>query len=201
MPGSLLTTRLFWALCLAAGAGLAPLPAGAAEPLLQGPHPFARENDLAFTGGYGLANGFHGVHAGLGYGYQIAGSLWFELRLDLVEAGATPPMLSAPCTDCAEVDTFVDVMAGLSYRLRTDIPLVPYGGAVAGPLFLFHEGADGAMGLGLRLYAGARYFLYERLGLGLELGGTLGGALVDESAGLSGLVALLDLGISAELQF
>lgn len=176
--------------------------ARADEPFLRGPHPFLKDNELSLTGGYAVANGFHGVHAALTYGYQAAGSLWFDVRVDWVDAaGGAPARLTPSCTSCAGVDTFADVMAGLEYRLRTDIPVVPYGAVLAGPAYLFNHNASGAIGVGLRGAIGARYFLYDWLGFGAEIGALLGGAAVDKSSGLSSNLALLDFGVGAEAQF
>ena len=177
-------------------------------PILRGPHPFRSENALTGTGGYGFANQFHGVRAGVGFGYELAGSLWFDLHLDVIDAqggnggsGNPADRLSAPCTACGKVDTFASVLGGLSYRLRANIPVIPYASVTAGPIYLFNRDARGAVGMGLRSAVGARYYLYEWIGLGLELAGLLGGAAVDESSGLSSNVAIFDLGLSAEFQF
>jgi hypothetical protein len=177
-------------------------PAQAAEPLLRGPHPFLKDNELSLEGGYGVANDFHGLRAAVSYGYELAGSLWLDLRLDLVDSSAGPPVVTdPPCAGCAEVAMFADVMAGLAYKLRTEIPLVPYGAAAVGPVFLFNRGARGAMGIAVRVSAGARYFLYDWLGLGLELGALAGGAAVDEAAGLESSLLMVDFGLGAEVQF
>ena len=178
-----------------------PTPA-AAEPLLRGPHPFAKDNELALIGGYGMANDFHGVRAAVTYGYELAGSLWLDLRLELVDAASgQPPSTPAECVACAEVATFAGVLGGLKYKLRTEIPLIPYAALDAGPVFVFHRGAGGAVGIALRGAVGARYFLYEWLGLGAEVGVLLGAAAVDEAAGLESALRMLDLGVSAEVQF
>ncbi len=185
----------------AATLGLSP-PALAAEgePFLRGPHPFRKENALSLGAGYGVASGFHGVQAGLDYGYELSGSLWFDLRLDLLDA-ADERSVTPPCPTCGEVVTYADVMAGFRYKLQTDIPLIPYGSAVVGPVFLFNRGASGAFGLALRTAVGAKYFLYEWFGLGLELGLLLGGAVVDEAAGLDSALRMVDLRLGAEVQF
>jgi hypothetical protein len=177
-----------------------PLPRG---PLLRGPHPFRLENALTGMGGYGVANQFHGLRAGIGFGYELAGSLWFDLHLDVIDAdpGNAAERISPPCTNCGKVDTFASVLGGLAYRLRANIPVIPYAAVTAGPIYLFNRDARGAVGMALRSAVGARYYLYEWLGLGVELAGLLGGAVVDESAGLSSTVALFDLGLSAEFQF
>ena len=189
--------RVFLPLVLAGSLTVVATAAAADEPFLRGPHPFRKDNALSVGAGYGVGSGFHGVSAAVDYGYQIAGSLWLDLRFDMVDAdhGLEPPAQGA------HVATFADVLGGIRYKLQTDIPLVPYAGAVLGPVFLFHNGAEGAFGVALRLSVGAKYFLYEWLGLGIELGGVIGGAVVDEAAGLSPHVRLFDLGIGAEIQF
>ncbi len=183
----------------------APSNAGdgrARPPMLRGPHPFRHENTLSATGGYGVGNQFHGVRAALGYGYELAGSLWLDLRLDLLDGAGAPPVRDVPvCTDCGKVETFAAVGGGLAYRLRADIPVIPYAAVTAGPIFLFNRGARGAVGVALRAGVGARYYLYHWLGLGLEVGGLWGAAVVDTAAGLSANVAVLDLGLSGEVQF
>ncbi|HEY0715821.1 MAG TPA: hypothetical protein VGF45_24265 [Polyangia bacterium] len=169
---------------------------------LSGPHPFRQQNALTLTGGYGFANQLHGVRGAIGYGREIAGSLWFDLRLDLIDdSGPAPARQPLPCMNCAQVDTLASVLGGLSYRLRADIPVIPYGSVTAGPVFLFNTGARGAVGFAVRTAAGARYYLHEWIGFGIEIGAVLGGAVVDKDAGLSGNVAQFDLGLSAEYQF
>ncbi|HEY0707427.1 MAG TPA: hypothetical protein VGG33_11555 [Polyangia bacterium] len=169
---------------------------------LQGPHPFRQDNALSLTAGYGFANQLDGVRGAVGYGRAIAGSLWFDLRIDLIDStDPAPAPQSPPCTNCAQVDTLASVLGGLSYRLRADIPVIPYGSVTAGPVFLFNSGARGAVGFALRAAAGARYYLHEWIGFGIELGAVAGGAVVDEDAGLSSNVAQFDLGLSAEYQF
>jgi hypothetical protein len=174
-----------------------------AEPILQGPYPFLKENELSLQTGWGVGNDFQGVHGGVSYAYQVAGSLWFDLRIGLVNGPATPvgtPMCTSTMP-CAGVDTYADVLAGIKYKLRTSIPLVPYGAVAVGPLFLFDRGASGAVGFAARGSLGATYFLYEWLGFTLELAATLGGASVPEVAGLEGGLRFLDLGAGVELQF
>jgi hypothetical protein len=161
------------------------------------------ENALTITGGYGVANQFHGLRAGVGFGYELAGSLWFDLHLDVIDASTGNPAdrISVACTNCGKVETFASVLGGLSYRLRANIPVIPYASVTAGPVYLFNRNARGAIGIAMRTSVGARYYLYEWLGLGAELGGLLGGAVMDESSGLSSNLAIFDLGLSAEFQF
>jgi hypothetical protein len=172
-------------------------------PLLRGPHPFRSENALTGTAGYGVANQFHGLRAGVGFGYELAGSLWFDLHLDVVDVdtGNAAERIFPPCSTCGKVDTFASVQGGLAYRLRANIPVIPYGALTAGPIYLFNRNARGAIGMAARASVGARYFLYDWLGFGLELAGLLGSAALDESAGMSSTIAMFDLGLSVEYQF
>jgi hypothetical protein len=172
-------------------------------PLLRGPHPFRSENVLTGSAGYGVANQFHGLRAGVGFGYELAGSLWFDLHLDVIDAesGNAAERIFPPCTTCGKVDTFASVLGGLAYRLRANVPVIPYAALTAGPIYLFNRNARGAIGMAVRSSVGARYYLYEWLGFGLELAGLVGSAALDESAGMSTTVAIFDLGLSAEFQF
>src|SRR5262245_851397 len=86
------------------------------EPFLRGPHPFRSENALSLTAGYGFASDFRGIQATLDYGYEIAGSLWLDLRFDLLDAASDLEAEAPPCPTCAQVATFADVQAGLRYK-------------------------------------------------------------------------------------
>ena len=173
----------------------------AGSPLLRGPYPFALDNDLALDGGFAQANGWRGTRASVSYGYALAGSLWLALQVDMVGTSERIPRQPADCAACGEVRSYFDVLAGLKYKLRTPIPLIPYAAAVAGPVFLFHERARGAMGIAVRTAVGARYFLYEWFGVGLELGGLLGAAAVDEAAGLDSPLRMVDINLGAQVHF
>jgi hypothetical protein len=185
-------------------AGAADAPLNPKGPFLRGPHPFRSENALTGMAGFGVGNQFHGLRAGVGFGYELAGSLWFDLHLDVIDAtggNAAERVTTAPCTGCGKVDTFASVLGGLSYRLRANIPVIPYGAVTAGPVYLFNRNTQGAVGMAVRTAVGARYYLYDWLGFGLELAGLFGGAVVDDSSGLSSNLALFDMGLSAEFQF
>jgi hypothetical protein len=173
-----------------------------AEELLQGPHPFRKDNELDVQGGYGTGNGFGGIRAGIGYGYQAAGSVWFDLRVDLIDARGESSREPLDCTaPCAKVSKYTHVMAGVKYKLRTNLPIIPYAGVAAGPMYLFNRGAGASFGLGAHGSVGARYFLYDWLGFGLELGATVGGASVPQVPGLESGLRILDIAAGAEVQF
>ena len=185
---------------LAAAVSAAPALARA-EAFLQGPHPFLKDNELSLQGGYGTANGFGGVRAGLGYGYQAAGSIWLDLRINLLTAQGTSSEPLSCAAPCATVSKYAEVMAGVKYKLRTNLPVVPYAGVAAGPMYLFNRGAGASFGLGAHGSVGAKYFLYDWLGFGLELGATVGGASVPHVPGLESGLRILDIGAGAEVQF
>jgi hypothetical protein len=174
--------------------------AGADTPFLNGPHPFLKDNELSVSAGYGVANYFSGMRAGVAYGFQAAGSLWLDLRLDILDGRIGTQEVQSRCA-CAQIETFVDVLAGIKYKLRMNVPVIPYAGLVAGPVYLFPDYARSAFGLAARGSLGARYFLYDWLGFGLELGALVGGAWVENVAGLQPGLRVLDLALGAEIQF
>jgi hypothetical protein len=183
-------------------AAIATTARASAEELLRGPHPFRKDNELNVLGGYGTGNGFGGLRAGVGYGYQAAGSVWVDLRVDMVDAKGESSREPLDCTaPCAAVSKYTAVMAGVKYKLRTNLPIIPYAGVAAGPMYLFNRGAGASFGLGAHGSAGARYFLYDWLGFGLELGATVGGASVPHVAGLESGLRILDIAAGAEVQF
>lgn len=179
------------------------------EELLRGPHPFLKENTLEIAGGAALADAYAGTRMAMTYDYQAAGSLWLELRLDFWRTGSGPfakdPSCAAP--PCARLDSMVDVMVGAQYRLRTSLPVVPYARAAMGPAFLFPTGVDRAFGLAARVGAGAKWYAYDWLGFGAELGAVAATTGLDErgafnaATGLDAGFALLELLAAVEVQF
>jgi hypothetical protein len=160
---------------LAAAALLAAAATPArAEELLRGPHPFLKENALELAGGAALSSPYGGTRAAVTYDWQAAGSWWLELRLALWRASSGPFAKDPSCAParptCARLDDQVDVMVGGQYRLRTNLPVVPYARGTIGPTFAFPSDADRAAGLAARLAAGAKWYAYDWLGFGGELG-------------------------------
>lgn len=188
--------------CAAAG------PARADE-LLRGPHPFLKENSLELAGGAGVADAYGGTHAAVTYDYQLDGSWWFELRLGLWRTRSGPfakdPTCAAP--PCARLDAMTDVLAGAQYRLRTNLPIVPYARAAVGPAFLFPTDAGRAAGLAMRVGAGAKWYVYDWLGFGAELGVMGATTGLDEKDayargnGLDARFLSLELLVAMEVQF
>jgi hypothetical protein len=173
-------------------------PANSAE-LMRGPHPFLKENQMDVSGGVASAAGaaIGGLRVQAGYGYQLVGSLWLGMHIGIVD-GTDAPIDDAPCASCGR--TF-DVMAGLAYRLQTNLPIVPYGKLDGGFLFVFPDGYTSRAGVGVRPAVGARYFLFDWLGFGLELGGVVGLVGRDDVRGRGAGFGSLDATLGVEWQF
>ena len=174
-------------------------PANAVEGLLRGPHPFLKEN--AVIVGTGLAAAAGGTPGGLklkaAFEYELVGSLWLSLQLGLID-GSDQPFDRRPCPSCGRS---ADTMVGLTYRLRMDVPIILSGTLAAGFVFVFPDASASAMGMGARPAVSARYFLFDWLGFGLELGALLGYASHDTASGLSRTLASLDALLAVEVQF
>ena len=175
-PYPLLLTALALALTL-----LSPSVARAEENqnLLHGPHPFLKDNELSVHAliGEGQGDALSGAKLELGYGYKLT-------------AGARPPSGSTSCsasstaaavrasggTDaCAGVTgDIVETMAGAKWKFATPIPLVPYLQGNAGLVFAFPNGATDSLGPAIRAAGGANYFFFDWLGLGLQVGFSVG---------------------------
>jgi hypothetical protein len=102
---------------------------------------------------------------------------------------------------CARKGDAAEVLGGIKWKLRMNVPVVPYAKAVAGLAYLFPDGSRSALGPIVRGGLGAKYFLYEWLGLGLELTASLGHASYQDGAGLDRTLGGVDVALGAELQF
>jgi hypothetical protein len=178
------------------------LSAGAAraDNLLRGPVPFTYENELSFHGAWGAPFGdtFGGPKATVDYGYKIDGGLWLDLGFGFLSGRCRP---HAENDVCARKGDAAEVLGGIKWKLRMNVPVVPYAKAVAGFAYLFPDGSRSALGPIVRGGLGAKYFLYEWLGLGLELTASLGHAGYQDGAGLDRTLGGVDVALGAELQF
>lgn len=174
-------------------------PVAHADVLLRGPYPFLRDNELTVHGGYGAGFGdtFAGPKATVDYGYRLGGSLWLDIDGGFL-SGSCRAAAGGPCS--GEGDA-AEVLAGIKWKLRMNVPVVPYGKLVAGLAYLFPDGARSGLGPLLRAGVGAHYFFYEWLGLGGELTAGLGHAGYQDAVGLSRTLGGLDVTAGAELAF
>lgn len=191
---------------LAAAAALAwPAHARAEENLLHGPHPFLRDNQLALHVliGQGLGDTLSGAKLGLDYGYKATDSVvapvWLNLQLNFEHSGCSASATDGVCgTNSGDI---IETLAGARWTFATPIPLVPFIESAVGLLFAFPNGASNAPGFGARFVGGANYFFFDWLGLGAEVGFSMG--RIDYNASFHGShnYAVLDFGGGVELQF
>ncbi len=200
--GQAMSTRLTFpsTLALAALLLLVAAPAGAAaEPLvLTGPHPFLKENALSLQVllSSGLGDSSDGRGVGIGYGYMLDGPLWLDLQLNVRGASSSP---LAPCKS-TNADA-VELLAGLTWRLRTPVPVVPYLRMAGGLLYLYPRAGANAAGPVGRAAIGARYYVFDWLGFILEGALSLGHAYLDHDYPGSHNYAVFDAGLGVEWQF
>jgi hypothetical protein len=195
---------LLSALVLAA-ALLLPSAARADENLLHGPHPFLKDNELSVHVliGEGQGDALSGTKLELGYGYKLTSGqapFWLNLLMSFEHSGCNP----APggVGDCPSVTgDIVETMAGAKWKLGTPIPLVPYLQANAGVVFAFPNGATDAMGVAWRVAGGANYFFFDWLGIGGQVGFSLGWIDYDSTFNGSHTYSIVDFGGGLEFQF
>lgn len=166
--------------------------------VLTGPHPFLKENAITvhYLLAHGLGDTFSGNGLGLGYGYMLDGPLWLDLQVN-VRGDSCP--LTVSCGPHHGSDA--EVLGGVAWRFRTDLPIIPTLRGGAGLVYLFPEAAESAVGLTLRGGAGAKYYAYDWLGFGAELGASLGHAFFSDAYPGSRRYRLIDLAFGIELQF
>jgi hypothetical protein len=185
------------ALAVATLAGLPGL-ARAEELVLHGPHPSLRQNAVSvqFLMGHGFGDSFSGTGMGLGYGMMLRGPLWLDLQMNVRAASC-----SVFTNRCGVRGSDTEIMAGLAWRFRTDVPAVPYVRGAVGLLHLFPKGADSAVGVGARGGVGVRYYIFDWFGLGLEMGLSVGHGYFADGYQPSKTYTVGDVGVGVEAQF
>jgi len=196
------------ALSLAAVALVLAFPgrARADENLLHGPHPFLKDNALSVhvLVAEGVSDTLSGAKLGFDYGYKATDSVvapvWLDLQVNFAHAGcnSTSSNLSVCGNDTGDL---IETMAGARWTFATPIPLVPYLKGTAGLLFAFPNGATDSVGLAVRVAGGANYFFFDWLGLGAEVGFSVGRIDYDATFVGSHNYAVLDFGGGLEFQF
>jgi len=192
---------------LVLGAVLLLLPAAARgeENLLHGPHPFLKDNELSVYAliGEGQGDAISGAKLEVDYGYKLTSGqapFWLNLLVSFEHSGCNPAPGGAG--DCPSVTgDIVETMAGAKWKLGTPIPLVPFLKANAGLVFSFPNGATDAMGLAWRVAGGANYFFFDWLGIGGQVGFSLGWIDYDATFSGSHTYAIVDFGGGLEFQF
>ncbi len=191
------------ALSLAIAAAV-PTSARAQENLLHGPHPFLRDNQISVhvLVSEGLNDTLSGAKLGFDYGYKmtdsVAAPVWLDLQVNFSHGGCNSGASNGCGNDTGDV---IETLAGARWTFATPIPLVPYLKGTAGLLFAFPNGATDSVGLGVRAAGGANYFFFDWLGLGAEVGFSLGRIDYDRTFVGSHNYAVLDFGGGLEFQF
>jgi hypothetical protein len=184
---------------LATGLLLAPNAAVRADEIvLAGPHPSLKQNavNLQFLFGDGVGDSFSGRGVGIGYGYMLQGPLWLDLQMNL-RASACGPLGGCGTNNGSDAE----LMAGVAWRFRTDIPVVPYVRGAAGLIYLYPDGAQNAMGLAVRAGIGARYYVFDWLGFGIEGALSLGHGYYAADYPGGHTYAVGDMCVGVEFQF
>ena len=193
-------------LAIAAAALAFPARARADENLLHGPHPFLRDNEVSVHVliSEGLSDTLSGAKLAFDYGYKATDSVvapvWLDLQVNFAHAScnSTASNLSVCGNDTGDL---IETLVGARWTLATPIPLVPYLKAGAGLLFAFPNAATDSVGVGIRAAGGANYFFFDWLGLGAEVGFSLGRIDYDRTFAGSHNYAALDFGGGVEFQF
>lgn len=191
---------------LAAIAAIAALggSARADENLLHGPHPFRRDNQisahvLVASGG---GDTMSGTKLAFDYNYKLTGGwnpLWLDLGVNAEHGPCSQAQGTAVCgQDSGDV---FESLAGVRWAFATPLPLVPFVGGAAGLAFAFPNGASAATGLMIRVVGGANYFFFDWLGLGGQVGYSLGSLNYDKTFTGSHTYAVLDFGGGLIFQF
>jgi hypothetical protein len=190
----------------AAATAIWPGAARAQENLLQGPHPFLKDNQLSLHVliGEGMGDSLSGPKLALDYGYKLTAStvapVWLDLQINDQHAGCTSSSTSNGICGNDSGDV-VETLAGARWTFATPIPLVPFIQSAAGLLFAFPNGASDAVGFGVRAVGGADYFFFDWLGLGAQVGFSLGRIGYDSTFTGSHTYAVLDFGGGLQFQF
>ena len=167
--------------------------------VLAGPHPSLKENAITvqFLAGEGLGDSFTGRGVGLGYGYMLQGPLWLDLQMNVRASGCGP--FRSSCG--AHTGNDAELMAGVAWRFRTDIPVVPFLRGDAGLVYLYPDGAQSAFGLAVRGGAGMRYYVFDWLGFGVEGALSLGHGYFAQAYTAGKGYAVVDVAFGVEYQF
>jgi hypothetical protein len=167
--------------------------------MLRGPHPFLKDNELSAHVLLALGQGDSpdGTKLAFDYGFKLMQPLWLNFQLNL-QRGTCHMSPGDPMCPPSTGSAF-ETLAGVKMKWPTAIPLVPYAKAASGLVFVFPNNASAAAGIAGRVAGGANYFFFDWLGLGAEIGYSLGyhAATTPGQHGYS----VMDFGGGIEFQF
>jgi hypothetical protein len=183
--------------------GAAPA-ARADDNLLEGPHPFLKDNELSahILIASGIGDSMSGAKLALDYGYKLWGGvipMGLDLAINMQHGSCNQIGTNAVCRP--DTGTVFETLAGVRWKFPTPIPLVPYGAVAGGFVFAFPNGVDAGAGLMARAVGGANYFFFDWLGLGAQVGFSLGHLNYDATFPGSHTYSVFDVGGGLEFQF
>ncbi len=166
---------------LVVAAALALAQAARADIQKSGPEEWPGKNEVSAHLGFqqGLT-GFYGGGSPSGfrlsadYGFRFHRLMWLDFGVALNLAGGSCDQSGQFCSYGAGGNT-IEPQAGLKLKWQTPIPLVPYAkftAVLAGVYGRFC--GDNGFAIGARAAGGAKYFLTNHIGVGLEFGFMLG---------------------------
>jgi predicted metal-binding protein len=159
-----------------------------------GPEEFPGKNEVSgHLGGQYGATSWCGVSGGLTcggtpggfrlsveYGRQLKDLLWFNVGVNLVVSSSC---VGADCPYTISGNT-VEPNAGIKLKFKTQIPLVAFAKFDATLIGIWGRYCnDSGIAIAARAAGGANYFILKNLGVGLELGTTLGPAFLHGATG------------------
>jgi len=184
-------------------------PARADDNILRGPYPFRRENQASVhvLFGSGRADTMSGTKFAFDYNFKLTDGwslLWLDLGVNAqhsASARCSPAPGTSTCSSSTDSGDVYETLAGARWMFVTPLPLVPYVGAAAGLVFAFPNGASAAIGVAFRAVGGANYFFFDWLGVGGQVGYSLGALNYDSTFMGSHTYAVLDIGGGLVFQF
>lgn len=196
MLGAVRTLALFVATFAIAGSAV---PARADDELLRGPHPFIRNDEATLHAGYtaGFGDNARGLRVQGDYYYRLDQSAWLDVQMAIVSGSCR----SDPAVCTSGNGSAVDIAAGAAWKFQTNLPVVPYVKAVAGPLFLFPQNSRSAAGILVRGGLGAHYYLFDWFGVGAEVTGAAGVAFFGVAGHDRSAVGDVSATVGVALQF
>jgi hypothetical protein len=181
---------------LGLAAALAAGTARADDNMLRGPHPFLKDNELSAHAQvvFGVGHTPGGTKVAADYGYRLRGPAWLNLQLNFQNAPCETPSGAPNCSQAS--GSVFETLAGVKLKWATRIPVVPYVKGGVGLAYAFPDRASNGFGFAARFGGGASYFFFDWLGLGAELGYSVGHLSTVDSK-----YAEVDHGGGVEFQF
>lgn len=151
-------------------------PARAAEELLGGSHPLMKNDAATLHAGYsaGLGDSASGPRLQGDYFHRLNQPVWLDMQMAVVSRNCN----FDPVACKSGYGTTLDIAVGAVWQFQTNLPIMPYVKVDAGPLFMFPQNKHAAIGILVRGGLGMHYYFWRWLGVGAEVTGAGGIALI-----------------------